>query len=150
MLKTPMKYTPKQIEEISHGIPSDIAAFITGLLLHIEKLENHIVTLESRVKVLERQVGITSTNSSKPPSRDGLRKPRSLREAGGRKGAPKGHDGHTIEMIDRPDEIKWHKVDICLQCETSLTDVPSEGYARRQVFPPPPPPPPPPPLITSP
>ncbi|MEK5038163.1 IS66 family transposase [Sporosarcina sp. FSL K6-3457] len=133
-MKTLMKYTPKQIDEISHGKPSEIAAFITGLLLYIEKLENHIVTLETRVKVLERQVGLTSTNSSKPPSSDGLRKPKSLRETGGKKGAPKGNDGHTLEMIDQPDEIKWHKVKVCPHCETSLTDVRSEGYARRQVF----------------
>jgi len=123
-----MKYTPKQIEVISHGKPSEIASFITGFLLHIEKLENHIVTLETRVKVLERQVGLTSTNSSKPPSSDGLR------EAGRKKGVPKSHNGHTLEMIDKPDEIKWHKVEVYSHCETSLTDVPSEGYARLQVF----------------
>ncbi len=62
-MKTLTKYTPKQIEEISHGNPTEIASFITGLLLHIEKLENHIVTLKTCVKMLERQVGLTSMNS---------------------------------------------------------------------------------------
>ena len=122
-----MKYTAKQVEEISHGKPTEIATFITNLLLHIVKLE-------TRVKELERQVGLTSTNSSKPPSSDGLRKPKSLRKSGGKIGAPKGHDGHTLKMIDQPDEIKWHKIEVCSHCEISLVDSPSEGYVRRQVF----------------
>lgn len=70
-----MKYTTKQIEEISQGDPIEIASFITNHLLYIEKLEikieqleTYIVKLETRVKELERQVGLTSTNSSKPPS----------------------------------------------------------------------------------
>jgi transposase len=129
-----MKYTPKQIEGIRHGKPAEIASFITGLLLQIDQQKAHIIKLETRVKVLERQVGLTSTNSSNPPSSDGLRKPKSLREAGGKKGAPKGHDGHTLEMIDQPDEIKWHKVEVCSDCAASLMDTPSEGFACRQVF----------------
>ncbi|MEK5036920.1 DUF6444 domain-containing protein [Sporosarcina sp. FSL K6-3457] len=136
-----MKYTAKKIEEISHGEPIEIASFIMNLLLYIEKLEvqieqqkTHIVKLVTRVKELERQVGLTSTNSSKPPSSDGLRKPKSLRKSGGKMGAPKDHDGYTLKPIDQPDEVKWHKVEVCLHCETSLADLPSEGYIRRQVF----------------
>ena len=82
-----MKYTAKQIEKISHGEPTDIASFITNLLLYIEKLEiqidqqkTHIVKLETRVKELERQVGLTSTNSSRPPSSDGCASPNSQRK----------------------------------------------------------------------
>lgn len=75
-----MMYIKKQIDEISHGQPSEIASFITNLLLHIEKLE-------TRVKVLERQVGLSSSNSSKP---------KSMRTSGGKNGAPKNHDGHTL------------------------------------------------------
>ena len=51
-----MKYTAKQIEEISHEEPIEIASFITTLLLYIEKLQiqieqqkTHIVKLETRV-----------------------------------------------------------------------------------------------------
>jgi transposase len=100
-----MKYTPKQIEGIRHGKPAEIASFITGLLLQIDQQKAHIIKLETRVKVLERQVGLTSTNSSNPPSSDGLRKPKSLREAGGKKGAPKGHDGHTLQQASFPKNV---------------------------------------------
>jgi transposase len=68
----PVKYTAKQIKQISEGSPSEIAQFITTLVIHIEKLE-------TRVKELERQLGSNSSNRSKPPSSDGLRKPKSLR-----------------------------------------------------------------------
>ncbi len=129
-----MKYTAKQIEEISHGEPTEIASFIMDLLLHIEKLETHIVKLETRVIELERQVGLTSTNSSKPPSTDGLRKPKSLRNSGGKIGAPKGHNGYTLIPADQPDEIRWHKVEVCSHCSNSLADLPSEGYIGRQLF----------------
>lgn len=128
-----MMYTEKQIEEISHGQPSEIASFITNLLLHIDKLEAHIVKLETRVKVLERQVGLSSANSSKPPSSDGLRKPKSTRASGGKKGAPKDHDGHTLRMVDEPDVIEWHPVHSCVHCEASLEEIAVDSYSRRQV-----------------
>ncbi|WP_442870429.1 DUF6444 domain-containing protein [Aneurinibacillus sp. Ricciae_BoGa-3] len=74
----PVKYTAKQIRQISEGNPSEIAQFITTLVVHIEKLE-------TRVKKLERQLGSNSSNSSKPPSSDGFCKPKSLRTSGGKR-----------------------------------------------------------------
>ena len=44
-----------------------------------------IATLEARVAELERRLGMDSSNSSKPPSSDGLRKPaRAARRTDGR------------------------------------------------------------------
>ncbi|PLR78336.1 hypothetical protein CU633_05875 [Bacillus sp. V3-13] len=120
-----MKYTKKQIKQISEGKPSDIAQFITMLV-------EHIVKLEKRVKELERQVGSNSSNSNKPPSSDGLRKPKSLRVPGGKKGAPKGHEGHTLKMSVTPDEIIWHEPVTCSQCNHSLLHVPVESVKKRQ------------------
>lgn len=129
-----MKYTPEQIKEISHREPTEIADFITGLLNHIDKLERHIEKLETRMHSLERQVGLTSKNSSKPPSSDGLRKPKSLRTNGGKKGAPKNHDGHTLRMVETPDAIETHILHSCANCDRSLQGVPVTAYCRRQVF----------------
>lgn len=100
-----MPYSAKEIEKIGHWNPSEIAIFITLLLSKIDKLE-------TRVKELERQTGLTSASSSNPPSSE----PRSTRKAGGKIGAPKDHDGHTLEMIDEPDEIEWHQVQSCSHC----------------------------------
>lgn len=121
-----MKYTKKQIKQISEGKPSEIEGFITMLLGHIEKLEK-------RVQELERQVGSNSSNSNKPPSSDGLRKPKSLRVPGGKSGAPKGHKGHTLNMSAIPDEIEWHTPTVCSNCDHSLFDAPVQSYKRRQV-----------------
>lgn len=42
--------------------------------------------------------------------------PEVTRKAGGKIGAPKDHDDHTLEMIDEPDEIEWHQVQSCPHC----------------------------------
>lgn len=126
-----MKLSQEQILEISKG-DKEIAAFITMLTDRIEQLEN-------RVKDLERQLNQNSKNSSKPPSSDGLRKPTNLRQSGGKKGAPKGHNGHTLLFVDTPDEIVTHLLSTCRQCSASLETVASLDYEKRQVFDLPPP-----------
>src|ERR1019366_4375076 len=56
-----------------------------------------IAALKARIAELERRLGLNSSNSGKPPSSDGLKKPargRSLREKSKRKpGGQKGHVG---------------------------------------------------------
>ncbi|NJJ40726.1 IS66 family transposase [Paenibacillus apii] len=121
-----MKYTAEQIKQISRSDPDTIASFITMLLVHIKKLE-------ARVSELERQLGSNSSNSSKPPSSDGLRKPRSMRPSGGKKGAPRGHDGHTFVLTPHPDEIIRHEVKTCSHCSALLQDIPAQSHTRRQV-----------------
>lgn len=100
-------------------------------------LQNHVNELSERVQNLEDQVAKESRNSGKPPSSDGLKKPRtrSLRRADGRKpGGQKGHKGHTLEMTETPDQIKVHHLDHCPECATALSAVAVNGHMRRQVF----------------
>lgn len=121
-----MKLSSEQILAISKG-DKEIAAFITLLTNRIEQLED-------RVKGLERQLGQNSKNSSKPPSSDGMRKPTNSRKPGGKKGAPKGHQGHTLSFTLHPDEIKEYRASVCGACQRSLEHVPDQGYEKRQVF----------------
>ena len=55
--------------------------------VQMEAMAAENVALRGKVAELERRLGLNSTNSSKPPSSDGLKKPsrvRSLREASGK------------------------------------------------------------------
>ena len=68
--------------------------------------------LMARMAELERRLGLNSSNSGKPPSSDGLKKPprvSSLREPSGKKtGGQKGHPGETLRRIETPDATIDH------------------------------------------
>lgn len=93
--------------------------------------------LVERINELEAQLNKNSRNSSKPPSSDGLAKPprtQSLRNSSDRNvGGQPGHPGNHLAMVDDPDEIIRHSVDLCQQCHRSLKDVRGK-IERRQVF----------------
>ncbi|WP_158453641.1 IS66 family transposase [Paenibacillus beijingensis] len=140
-----MELTPEQVTTICKG-DKEIAGYFHALLAHnrqltqlVEKQAKRIEQLEKRVHELERQLGQNSKNSSKPPSSDGLRKPVNLRQSGGKKGALKGHDGHTLRFAEQPDEIVVHRLTSCAQCSASLIHLESVAYEKRQVFDLPPP-----------
>ncbi|UKS24258.1 IS66 family transposase [Paenibacillus sp. HWE-109] len=120
-----MKMSLEEIKQISHSSPDQIEKVITKLLERITELEN-------RVAELERQLGLNSKNSSKPPSSDGFRKPANSRIAGGKKGAPLGHEGHTLSMVDDPDAILDFCLTTCPACHAPMDQENCIGYDRRQ------------------
>ena len=97
-----------------------------------------IATLKARIAELERRLGLNSSNSGKPPSSDGLKKParvRSLREKSKKKpGGQKGHKGETLRQTAEPDDIENHFPSSCAECGAALTPDASTGHAARQVF----------------
>jgi len=121
-----MQMTYEQVLKICKG-DSEIAAFIMGLLIRNAELE-------AEVKELKRQLDSKSNNSSKPPSSDGFRKPKSQRTSGGKIGGKIGHDGTTLKMVKTPDSVILHTPHICEHCQTSLENVTSFREDRRQVF----------------
>jgi transposase len=123
------------------GEPPTIAA----LHSHIEHLiaQNALLVAErqallARVAELERRLGLNSSNSGKPPSSDGLKKPprvSSLREPSGKKtGGQKGHRGETLRRVEKPDATIDHYPAACAECGEPLTPSTAAGHVARQVF----------------
>jgi transposase len=111
---------------------------IAALQAHIEHLVSEREALLARVAELERRLGLNSSNSGKPPSSDGLKKPprvSSLREPSGRKtGGQKGHPGETLCQVEEPDATIDHYPEVCAACGEPLTAAMANGHVARQVF----------------
>ena len=97
-----------------------------------------LLAQEARIAELERRLGLNSSNSGKPPSSDGLKKPprvSSLREPSGKKtGGQKGHPGETLCRVEKPDVTMDHYPETCAACGEPLTAAMATGHLARQVF----------------
>ena len=106
-------------------------------LARIEELEQQVAQQNERLHKLEDSLAKNSQNSGKPPSSDGLKKPktRSLRRASGwRAGGQKGHKGHTLEMVAEPQYKEVVTVTICPHCAHDLSQAAVIGHEKRQLF----------------
>ena len=103
-------------------------------------LEAKVQALQRQVQELKDRLALTSRNSSKPPSTEGLAKPmpKSLRKKTGRKrGGQPGHPGKTLQPVAQPDHTVLHRLGSCPcgKCPgRSLRDEPVLDYEKRQVF----------------
>lgn len=128
------KFKRDQLEKMAK---SDLIDLVEILLARFQRLESLVQEQATTIQALQDQLAKNSQNSGKPPSSDGLKKPRtrSLRQKTGRKpGGQKGHQGHTLKMSDKPDHIEPYHLDRCPHCQGDLSNVSSSGYVRRQVF----------------
>src|ERR1700746_2982973 len=109
----------------------ELNALIAGL-----RADN--AALKARIALLERQLGLNSSNSGKPPSSDGLKKParvKSLRERSGKKpGGQQGHKGETLRQVTDPDNVVDHYPPSCATCGVGLDPETRVGHTARQVF----------------
>ena len=94
-------------------------------------------SLCDKIQALEEKAAKDSHNSSKPPSSDGLSKPKpkslrppSLRPTGGQP----GHPGQTLRMVAKPDRTLRHPVERCSGCGRCLAKQAPDRVERRQVF----------------
>lgn len=78
-----------------------------------------VAELQETVRELQRRLGRNSRNSSQPPSKDGLDKPRprSPRKRSGLKpGGQPGHAGSHMAIPHEPDDVRQHLPSKCLSC----------------------------------
>ena len=104
------------------------------------QLKEIIQTLVAKISSLEERLSRyenpkNSRNSSIPPSHDYTRIPktRSLREPSGKKpGGQPGHEGVTLEMVEKPDEVIEHIPQYCTCCGRDISHVHAELVESRQ------------------
>jgi len=123
--------TEEEIRAIAREGEDEVVALVSELV-------QAIAILARRVQELEDKLAKNSHNSSKPPSSDGVKKPkrtRSLRKPSGKKsGAQKGHPGHRLEMVEKPDQVKRYPVEQCSQCQASLEKTAVKRIEKRQEY----------------
>jgi transposase len=124
-----VKMTREQLLDIyeKHGIEPIIDAFLA--------LQDTIEKLERRVEHLEQQIAKNSRNSSKPPSSDMFRPPKSLGEKSGKhSGGQVGHEGRSLRQVEKPDHVKRHLLEGICECGLDLSKGKPHSEERRQVF----------------
>src|SRR5215218_1346862 len=82
-------------------------------------VEGMVAKLEERIRELEAQLGLNSSNSSKPPSSDGPSVVRQKKKLTGKKrGGQPGHPGHHRQQIpaERVEQVVEHWPESCEHC----------------------------------
>lgn len=121
---------PERVVELVVGLVAELAA-------QIDLLSARVAALEAENVALRARLGTNSRNSGKPPSSDGpgvKPHPKSQRAPSGRKpGGQPGHVGHTLELVEDPDDVQVHTPSRCRACGTNLEQIPVARRERRQV-----------------
>ncbi len=116
----------------------ELRTLVNTLLDEVQRLKVRVHELETENAELKARLAQNSTNSSKPPSSDGLAKKPIIKPAlpkvpGKKPGGQPGHPGNTLQCVEHPDLTHIHQPTQCQQC-----GLPFQGkgqvVARRQVF----------------
>jgi transposase len=119
------------------GKIDELSAELAVLKAENVALRAECQALHAEVQTLKEQLAKDSHNSHKPPSSDGLAKPKpkSLRPPSQRPtGGQPGHPGHTLRMVEKPDRTVRHAVERCAHCGRLLGKQAPDRVERRQVF----------------
>ena len=121
------------LSQLSHAQKDEL---ILTLWAMVQALTAQVAAQQDQINELQARLNLNSQNSSKPPSSDGLNKPKpkSLRKAGLRStGGQLGHSGNTLSRAFDPDRIVTH--DVPAQCDACQSPLGASSVAQtRQVF----------------
>jgi transposase len=145
-LENNKKEVPESIsEDLFENLPNEAQDFIkkidtenNKLKAQVEKLLKQQKDLEEEVKKLNGMLRLNSSNSSKPPSSDGLKKnsiPGTQRVKTGKKqGAQIGHQGSRLVPVETPNHIVNLIVKKCKSCKLDLSNTKINKMKITQVF----------------
>lgn len=97
----------------------ELTALLSEQAVAIQALTELVSKLSAENALLKERSNKNSSNSSKPPSSDGLQKPapKSLRKPSGKKqGGQKGHEGTGFSITQSPDKVIDHVPAVCDAC----------------------------------
>jgi transposase len=117
----------------------EIRDLIDALQREIVVLRQENAALREEIADLRRQLDKNSSNSSKPPASDGLKKPPRIAgstrgKSGKISGGQAGHKGGTLKQVAQPDFVARHEAQACRHCLAGLTEAMVVGMEKRQVF----------------
>ncbi len=99
-------------------------------------LKLQVARMAMQMKDLEARMSKNSQNSNKPSSQSGYKKPnpKSQRGKSGKtSGGQPGHKGHTLGMVEHPDQIERHIVGThCAECQCSLEEIEADIERRQE------------------
>ena len=133
-------------EDIFNSLPESVRYYIRFLEAKIHLLEKQVEEQAQQIKEqaqkiheLEARLSKNSSNSSKPPGSDGLKKDpktKSQRGKSGKKpGGQNGRIGKTLEQVETPDHIVIQAPDSCNNCSFRLSGIGGvSSDEKRQVF----------------
>lgn len=112
---------------------------VAELRVEVQRLREDNQRLRVENAELTRRLGLNSTNSSKPPSSDGLGRQTPKAKGGGsgrRRGKQPGSSGSTLNLVGDPEFTVVHRPERCVNpaCGAELGDAVEYGRQRRQVF----------------
>jgi len=132
-MMSPLDLDNDQLAELDE---ETLISIIQALQRQVRQLEGTVAEQTAVIQSLRDQLAKNSQNSGKPPSSDGLKKPRTRslrRKTGRRSGGQKGHKGQTLEMVEQPNHVRVHPVSQCPHCATDLQSVEVCGLVRIEV-----------------
>jgi transposase len=124
-------------EQLNKLDKETLVDLLLSALVRVDQLEKQAAEQAATIQKLQDQLAKNSRNSGRPPSSDGLKKPKTSslrRKSGRRRGGQKGHSGQTLIQVEKPDHTQLHSLALCPHCATDLHGVASMGCERRQVF----------------